>query len=132
MNCYMKHCIMMNMFLFIGSILAFSQPYSGEKLLRGLIGIPTEKGMYFSWRMTLGDASDLQFDLYRSSNGGMEVKLNKKPIDQTADFLDSTVDYTVDNCWTLKATNGEKTTWTRSKNEIRNPYLTLPICKPKD
>ena len=101
---------MMNMLLLVGSIFAFSQPYSGEKLSRGLIGIPTEEGMYFSWRMTLEDAAGLQFDLYRSSGGGAEVKLNKEPIDRTSDFLDRTVDYTVDNRWTLKATTGEVAT----------------------
>lgn len=119
----------MNMLLLVGSIFAFSQPYSGEKLSRGLIGIPTEEGMYFSWRMTLEDAAGLQFDLYRSSNGGAEVKLNKEPIDRTSDFLDRTVDYTVDNRWTLKATTGEVATWTRLKGEERNPYF---ICKPED
>lgn len=40
----------MNMLLLVGSIFAFSQPYSGEKLSRGLISIPTEDGMYFSHR----------------------------------------------------------------------------------
>lgn len=122
----------MNMLLLVGSIFAFSQPYSGEKLSRGLIGISTEEGMYFSWRMTLEDAAGLQFDLYRSSNGGAEVKLNKEPIDRTSDFLDRTVDYTVDNRWTLKATTGEVATWTRLKGEERNPYLSIPICKPED
>ena len=128
----MKHWIMMNMLLLVGSIFAFSQPYSGEKLSRGLIGIPTEDGMYFSWRMTLEDAAGLQFDLYRSSGGGAEVKLNKEPIDRTSDFLDRTVDYTVDNRWTLKATTGEVATWTRLKGEKRNPYLSVPVCKPED
>ena len=128
----MKHWVMMNMLLLVGSIFAFSQPYSGEKLSRGLIGIPTEEGMYFSWRMTLEDAAGLQFDLYRSSGGGAEVKLNKEPIDRTSDFLDRTVDYTVDNRWTLKATTGEVTTWTRLKGEERNPYLSVPVCKPED
>lgn len=122
----------MNMLLLVGSIFAFSQPYSGEKLSRGLIGIPTEEGMYFSWRMTLEDAAGLQFDLYRSSDGGAEVKLNKEPIDRTSDFLDRTVDYTVDNRWTLKATTGEVATWTRLKGEKRNPYLSIPVCKPED
>ena len=122
----------MNMLLLVGSIFAFSQPYSGEKLSRGLIGIPTEDGMYFSWRMTLEDAAGLQFDLYRSCNGGAEVKLNKEPIDRTSDFLDRTVDYTVDNRWTLKATTGEVAIWTRLKGEERNPYLSVPVCKPED
>ena len=122
----------MNMLLLVGSIFAFSQPYSGEKLSRGLIGIPTEDGMYLSWRMTLEDAAGLQFDLYRSSGGGAEVKLNKEPIDRTSDFLDRTVDYTVDNRWTLKATTGEVAIWTRLKGEERNPYLSVPVCKPED
>ena len=122
----------MNMLLLVGSIFAFSQPYSGEKLSKGLIGIPTEDGMYFSWRMTLEDAAGLQFDLYRSSGGGAEVKLNKEPIDRTSDFLDRTVDYTVDNRWTLKATTGEVAIWTRLKGEERNPYLSVPVCKPED
>ena len=122
----------MNMLLLVGSIFAFSQPYSGEKLSRGLIGIPTEEGMYFSWRMTLEDAAGLQFDLYRSSGGGAEVELNKEPIDRTSDFLDRTVDYTVDNRWTLKATTGEVAIWTRLKGEERNPYLSVPVCKPED
>ena len=82
--------------------------------------------------MTLEDAAGLQFDLYRSSGGGAEVKLNKEPIDRTSDFLDRTVDYTVDNRWTLKATTGEVATWTRLKGEERNPYLSIPICKPED
>ena len=122
----------MNMLLFVGSIFAFSQPYSGEKLSRGLIGLPTEKGMYFSWRTTWADAPGLQFDLYRSSNGSTEVKLNQEPISKTADFLDTTVDYTADNHWTLKAANGEATTWTRPKDEEQTPYLSIPICKPED
>ena len=122
----------MNMLLLVGSIFAFSQPYSGEKLSRGLIGIPAEDGMYLSWRMTLEDAAGLQFDLYRSSGGGAEVKLNKEPIDRTSDFLDRTVDYTVDNRWTLKATTGEVAIWTRLKGEERNPYLSVPVCKPED
>ena len=82
--------------------------------------------------MTLEDAAGLQFDLYRSSGGGAEVKVNKEPIDRTSDFLDRTVDYTVDNRWTLKATTGEVATWTRLKGEKRNPYLSIPICKPED
>ena len=80
----------------------------------------------------LGGAAGLQFDLYRSSGGGAEVKLNKEPIDRTSDFLDRTVDYTVDNRWTLKATTGEVATWTRLKGEKRNPYLSIPVCKPED
>ena len=78
----------MNMLLLVGSIFAFFPTLQwSKKLSRGLIGIPTEDGMYFSWRMTLEDAAGLQFDLYRSSGGGAEVKLNKEPIDRTSEFF---------------------------------------------
>lgn len=38
----------------------------------------------------------------------------------------------MDNRWTLKATTGEVATWTRLKGEKRNPYLSIPVCKPED
>ena len=71
----------MNMLLLVGSIFAFSQPYSGEKLFfsRGLMEFLQRKEcIFFSWRMTLEDAAGLQFDLYRSSGGGAEVKIKIK------------------------------------------------------
>ena len=122
----------MYILLLCGSIYAFSQPYTGEKLSRGLVGIPTDKGMYFSWRMTLDDAPDLQFDIYRSTNGGAAIKLNKEPISQTADFLDEGTDFKVTNRWILKADNKELATWTHSTEEELHPYLSIPIRKPED
>mgnify|MGYP000682994891 FL=1 len=38
----------------------------------------------------------------------------------------------MDNRWTLKATTGEVAIWTRLKGEERNPYLSVPVCKPED
>lgn len=122
----------MYILLLCGSIYAFSQPYTAEKLSKGLVGIPTEKGMYFSWRMTLDDAPGLQFDIYRSTNGGTAIKLNKEPISQTADFLDEGTDFKVTNRWILKADNREVATWTHSAEEELHPYLSIPIRKPED
>lgn len=122
----------MYILLLCGSIYAFSQPYTGEKLSRSLVGIPTDKGIYFSWRMTLDDAPDLQFDIYRSTNGGAAIKLNKEPISKTADFLDEDTDFKATNHWILKADNREVATWTHSAEEELHPYLSIPIRKPED
>lgn len=119
------------MLLLSGSILAFSQPYRGEKLTRGLVGVPTEQGMYFSWRTFIGDANALKFDLYKSVNGGAEVKLNAEPISRTSDFVDEAVDMNADNCWTLKIKNREVGQWTRRKGEEKLPYLPVPIQRPE-
>lgn len=127
----MKYRILMSMLLLGGSILAFSQPYQGEKLTRGLVGVPTEKGMYFSWRTFIGDANALKFDLYKSVNGGVEVKLNAEPITRTADFVDEAVDMNADNCWTLKIKNRVVGHWTRKKGEEKLPYLPVPIQRPE-
>ncbi len=128
----MKYWLIILVLIFAGSTFAFSQPYRGEKLSRGLIGTPTEKGMYFSWRITLDDAPNIKFDIYRSTNGNPEVKLNQEPIIKTADFIDRTVDYTADNRWILKSSNGEVTTWIRLHNEKQHPYLSIPISKPEN
>ena len=45
-------------------LVAFAQPYRGEKLLRGMMGVPVENGMYLSWRMLLDDATDIPFTIY--------------------------------------------------------------------
>lgn len=121
----------MNMLLLCGSIFAFSQPYKGEKLSKALVGIPTGKGMYFSWRLTLDDAPKAEFDLYRSSNGGAAIKLNKEPICKTSDFLDETVNFSADNLWMLKLNNKEVATWRRAKNEPLSAYLSIPLLRPE-
>ncbi len=110
---------------------AFCQPYTGERLSRGFIGIPTDNGMYLSWRLLPGDAPDLAFDVYRTTNGGDEVKLNEAPVVQTSDFLDATADFSVDNLWTLKAADGTTASWTRAKGEPVQPYLSIPIDRPE-
>lgn len=130
MSCKMK-CWLVNMLLFSGSIFAFSQPYTGEKMNRGLVGVPTEKGMYFSWRTFVDDVPGQEFDLYKKVNGGAEVKLNKKSITKTSDYMDEAVDPNADNCWILKAGNREVGKWIRKKGEDKLPYLPIPIKRPE-
>lgn len=112
-------------------IIAFAQPYKGEKLSRGLIGIPMEKGMYLSWRMLLDDDSNITFDIYRNTDNNPEIKLNQEPIKQTSDFIDSTVDFQKDNRWTLKSGKKVLATWENKKNN-RLPYLSIPINRPSN
>ena len=59
---------------------AWAQPYTGERLDRGLAGIPTAKGFYLSWRMLPADPARMAFDVFRSKDGGQAVRLNDTPI----------------------------------------------------
>lgn len=108
-----------------------AQPYQGEKLSRGLVAIPIDEGMYLSWRITLADAPDIAFDLYRQSGNRQEVKLNKAPIRQTSDFIDCTVNWSVDNRWSLRQDGHEVASWIHYKEEPQKPYLSIPIQQPE-
>lgn len=108
-----------------------AQPFYGEKLSRGFVGIPVEKGFYMSWRMLLGDNEGMKFDIYRSTDGGKAIKLNTNAITQTSDFLDTQADLSKANTWILKSGNKELARWTRGANEAAVPYLSIPINKPE-
>lgn len=115
----------------VGISLLSAQPYRGEKLSRGFVGIPTEKGFYMSWRILLDDKEDMAFDVYRSTNGAKAIKINNKPITLTSDFLDTEADLTADNTWSLRSGGKELATWSRKGNEPQVPYLTIPLQVPE-
>ncbi len=126
----MKRLLTMFLCIMAGMGLLNAQPYYGEKLSRGFVGHPTEKGFYMSWRMLLTDKDNMAFDVYRSTGGGKAVKLNDKPIVTTSDFLDTEVDYTVDNTWSLRSSGKVLAEWSRKANEARTPYLSVPLNTP--
>ena len=99
----MRNIVLLSIWLTLSCLVVNAQPYSGEKLSRGLVGIPTENGMYLSWRMLLDDAENISFDIYRSTEGGKEKKLNRSSIQKTTDFMDETVDLQKGNRWILKS-----------------------------
>ena len=108
-----------------------AQPYSGEKLSRGFVGIPTERGFYMSWRMLLSDRDDMAFDVWRATDGGKAVKINESPITQTSDFLDASADLSKGNRWSLRSGGKEIAHWERKAGEAAVPYLSVPIDKPE-
>ncbi len=109
---------------------ASAQPYTGERLDRGLAGIPTEQGFYLSWRMLPGDAADLSFDIYRATDGGRAVKLNDKPVTLTSDFLDKDADLSRENRWSLRSRGRELASWHRPGGQEAVPYLSVPLDPP--
>lgn len=125
----MKNKIILFISAFLHCILVLSQPYKGEILSRGFIGIPTEKGMYLSWRMLLDDTPNMAFDIYRSTDNGPATKLNRKSIKRTSDFIDTTADFQKNNRWTLKSGKKVLAQWENKKNN-RLPYLSIPINRP--
>ena len=126
----MRNIVLLSIWLTLACLGGNAQPYSGEKLSRGLVGIPTEKGMYLSWRMLLDDAENISFDVYRSTEGGKEKKLNRSSIRKTTYFMDETVDLQKENRWILKSGKKVLGEWRNIQGNTK-PYLSVPFRRPK-
>jgi autotransporter-associated beta strand protein len=60
-----------------------------ERLGRGMIALRnTTTQVYVGWRLLGNDPGDVGFNLYRSANGGVGVKLNGLPLTNTTDYVD--------------------------------------------
>jgi rhamnogalacturonan endolyase len=58
-----------------------------EKLGRGLVAIPSDEGLYFSWRLLEDDPADIAFHVYQAApDGSPPVRLTTQPIRTTTDF----------------------------------------------
>jgi autotransporter-associated beta strand protein len=61
-----------------------------ENLNRGLVAVKkSSTQVYLSWRLFGNDPADVAFNVYRSANGGVAVKLNATPITATTDYTDT-------------------------------------------
>ena len=60
-----------------------------ERLNRSVVAMPTKDGkVYLGWRLLKSDPQKTAFNVYRSVEGDVPVKLNKEPVATTTDFVD--------------------------------------------
>ncbi|XAE59308.1 rhamnogalacturonan lyase [Termitidicoccus mucosus] len=75
-----------------------------ENLDRGVVAVrATESGAFVSWRLLGTEAADVAFNIYRSTDGGVLVKLNKTPLTQSTNFTDDTADFSRSNTYAIRA-----------------------------
>lgn len=83
-----------------------------------------------SWRLLDTDNENIAFDLYRTADGGDEIKLNSAPISRTC-FQDNTADRSVDNTYRLTLSGQNKTldkhTITAEQASNGLPYISIPL-----
>ncbi|MFK7770434.1 MAG: hypothetical protein AB8B55_24705, partial [Mariniblastus sp.] len=78
-----------------------------ERLNRGVVAVRQSNSQaYIGWRLLGDDAHDIAFNIYRSTNSGAPVLLNASPLTQTTDFVDSTVDLSQDNTYSVRPVIG--------------------------
>ncbi|MBQ5997504.1 MAG: rhamnogalacturonan lyase [Bacteroidales bacterium] len=124
--------------LFLACTAAFpaqAQPVM-EKLGRGVVAVPSGDGFYISWRLLADDGDNVTFNIYRSTDGGKEVRLNSTPIAQTTDFTDNGADPAKTNTWTVYPVYGRKQSRTGESFTVRADaprvnYLTVPLQIPE-
>lgn len=125
-------CVLVMLF-FAPSLFAQRQM---EHLGRGLVAINKgSRQAYISWRLLGTDPSDIAFNLYKSTGAAKQQKLNSSPILKTTDFIDSSLDTTVNTEYVVKAILKGKeeptsTSFTLKAGTPVIPYVAVPLQTP--
>lgn len=97
-----------------------------ENLGRGVVALNEGGGKIFvSWRMLGTDPDDIAFNLYRATGDGDPVKINKAPITDSTNYVDTGVDTTKSNAYFVRPIVGGV------EKEMSKPFLNkLPANAP--
>lgn len=107
-----------------------------EKLGRGLIAVRQTAGsVYIGWRMLGTDPDQLAFNLYRQTDSGTAVKLNKEPLTEGTNYIDANAPATRAYTYYVKPLlNGRELAANQSfklqANATVQQYLTIPLRTP--
>ena len=130
-NPYNRTCLWL--FLLMLSSTAFAQRRM-EYLNRGMYAVSEGNGKAFvSWRLLAADATDIAFNVYRSTDKSKAVKLNKQPITQTTTYHDEAVDTSQNNTYYVKTVLKGKETETGNSFVLKahaKPYLSISLRTP--
>lgn len=111
----------------------FAKERIEDRLNRGVIAIEDEdNNVYVSWRLLKSDPVDVAFDVYRGT-GNRSVKLNRRPVTTTTDFVDRKAGNKTDQYWVIPV--GKKGNGTPSerasviaKKSVEEPaYISIPL-----
>ncbi len=132
-NCIRALCLAA--FLLCGNFIARSQRIM-ENLGRGLIAIKQPGGkVYIGWRMLGTDPNTISFNLYKATGAQKSIKLNAQPIIASTNYVDTNVDTTVSNTYTVRPIIGGKETgsgesFTIAAKAIARQYFSIPLKTP--
>jgi rhamnogalacturonan endolyase len=107
-----------------------------ENLDRGIIAIHTDSdSVFISWRMLGTEPDEISFNLYRKRDMEKPVRLNKKPIFESTNYVDGKVDLSTDNTYYVRAIlNGKELEkskpYTLKANAPVQQYFNIPLHTP--
>lgn len=120
--------------LILGTVI-FSEFLSAQRqmeyLKRGIVAIPSDSGIFVSWRLLGTEAQDTHFDIYRTENNSTR-KLNEKPLSDETNFLDQTADKSKNYTYFVKSdTRHQEADRDFAKYTAhQKPYISIPLKTP--
>jgi len=107
-----------------------------ENLDRGVIVVRTDSNSaYIGWRLLGTEPQDISFNLYRQSGNKKPIKLNNSPITESTNFVDKSLNHSLDNSYFVKAINkgkeleASKAYILKAKSPIQQ-YINIPLKTP--
>lgn len=129
--------IILLLLVFFSTIPAVNAQRQMENLGRGVVAIHTPgDSVYISWRLLATDDEAIAFNVYRISGDGKPVRLTRKPIQETTDFIDAKVNFKEDNSWFVKPIIKGKEleackSFTIKANSAVRQYINIPLKTPE-
>ena len=99
-------------------------PRQAEYLDRGVVALPSENGIFISWRFLGNDPDNIAFNVYR--NG---TKVNSSPITNSTNFFDGSG--SVSAAYTVRPiVNGRELNANAANPTWSNPYWVINLNRP--
>ncbi|WEK20162.1 MAG: rhamnogalacturonan lyase [Candidatus Pedobacter colombiensis] len=108
-----------------------------EKLGRGVIAVrQAADSVYVGWRMLGTDPDEISFNLYRKTGNAEAIKLNKEPLTESTNYVDSNAPATQEYAYFVKpilkgVEQPASVPFKLLANAPVQQYLTIPLRTPK-
>jgi rhamnogalacturonan endolyase len=104
-----------------------------EFLSRGVVAVQAgNDSVFVSWRLLHTDKDNVAFDVYRNSETGKAVKLNRKPLTDATSLMDVATLANGKYTYLVKPLKGgQEGKYLLDKKEKGNPWLTIPLQTPE-
>ncbi|WP_181306075.1 rhamnogalacturonan lyase [Rufibacter sp. XAAS-G3-1] len=104
-----------------------------EYLDRGVVAVRTgADSVYVSWRLLGTEPDNIAFNVYRTTGKSKAVKLNKTPITQSTNYVDTKVDVTQPTTYFVKPVlNGKEQNMSELVEVWAQNYLSIPLKTPQ-
>ena len=108
-----------------------------ENLGRGVVAMRTPgDSVYVGWRFLATDEEATAFNVYRASGKEKPVRLNRKPITESTNFVDATTKFSMDNSWFVRPViHGKELeaskSFTIKANSPSRQYINIPLKTPE-